>query len=179
MTMEFITLLLAIITALLLMPHINRFVKLARVKVKNYDSDISKNKKEIERIEDRVKSLDKSIQDLIILQGSLSKGFEDTPLDLTGGKKLEVKNLEGVVDEMMDAGKVWQNDLEDKDMFQPLDKFKKKRKKHKFKKPTPDEIKQILKESNIPMNEKEYDKVYKRLYAKKYYTYVIKRKKKK
>ena len=62
-------------------------------------------------------------------------------------------------------------------MFQPLDKFKKKRKKHKFKKPTPDEIKQILKESNIPMNEKEYDKVYKRLYARKYYTYVIKRKK--
>ena len=168
MTMEFITLLLAIITALLLMPHINRFVKLARIKVKNYDSDISKNKKEIQRIEDRVKSLDKSIQDLIILQGSLSKGFEDTPLDLTGGKNLEEK-----------ATGVWQDDLEDKDMFQPLDKFKKKRKKHKFKKPTPDEIKQILKESNIPMNEKEYDKEYKRLYAKKNYTYVIKRKKKK
>ena len=164
--MEFITLLLAIITALLLMPHINRFVKLARIKVSNYDSDISKNKKEIERIEDRIKTLDKSIQDLIILQGGLSKGFEDTPLDVTGGKKLEEK-----------ATGVWQNDLEDKDMFQPLDKFKKKRKKHKFKKPTPDEIKQILKESNIPMNEKEYDKVYKRLYARKYYTYVIKRKK--
>ena len=69
MTMEIITILLAIITAILLTPFIIKFVKLTKTKVSNYDADIEECYHIGKDNKVKIDVLEKTIQDLIILQG--------------------------------------------------------------------------------------------------------------
>ena len=238
--MEIITILLAIITALLLTPYIIKLVKLTKHKVKNYDSDIEECYQIGKDNRAKLISLEKTIQDLIILQGKETEknGLNTSKVDkvakdvydfIVDAKEEQEKIIEkhntlqirfdAVADDVYNAifmgtefvrekltpkstkdasldnyCKTKKGTLEDKDMFQPLDKFKKKRRDYEktpFVKPNRETIESYMpvkfqrgkgtskKAQEKNLNEvrksagykKEYNKIYATIYAKRYYQY--------
>ncbi len=175
LTMDYITLLLAITTALLLVPYIKKFFKLAESRLKTeeeYDKHIKKLLSEQTLQLHKIKSLDKAIQDILVLLGT-----ENAETSLIEPQPKE--------------------DESEIDWYSPLHLYKgkksksKKRKitKRQFQKPT---RKQVLKQMGISeeqarINKKKnpesfdraYNNEYKRLYSAKYYIYVTKRKNRK
>ncbi len=237
--MEFITILLGIITALLLLPYIIKMIEITKHKVKNYDADIEACYHIGKDNKAKVISLEKTIQDLIILQGKETEknGLNTNKVDkvakdvyefIVDAKEEQSKIIEkqnkisksveqlendfynsGIFNELVstrvtpkstkDASfdnycKTFKGTLYDKDMFQPLDKFKKERRDYEktpFEKPTRETIESYMpvkfqrgkgyskKAQEKSLNEvrksagykKEYNKIYATIYAKRYYQY--------
>jgi len=245
--MEIITILLAIITAILLTPFIIKFVKLTKTKVSNYDADIEECYHIGKDNKVKIDVLEKTIQDLIILQGKeternglnndkedkLAKDVYEFILDAKEeqDKMMEItdvmmerhtiltKRLDAVADDVYNAifmGTEFVRDkltpkstkdasfdnycettkgtLEDKDMFQPLEKFKNQKREYEptpFEKPTREDV-----ESKMPVKwqnrgykkgggqerslnarrktakyKKEFRRIYGKLYGQRYYQY--------
>jgi hypothetical protein len=142
--MEFITLLLLLILVIVLVPYIEKMINIVKFKVRNFDLDIDEIKKKIKEIE-------KTIDDLIVLQKNLGNSCN-----------------------------IVYGTLEDEDMFKPLDVFKNTKRdynKTPFLKPTKNEVEEIM-QPNLIKNinsfeyQNEYEKLYKKIYQKRYYEYM-------
>ena len=164
--MDMLTILLAVIVVLLIMPYVYRIIKA----LNSYDTI----RKEQEGINAKIKSIEKSIEDIILLQGTQkiqSEMIVSKPKPPKTPKPIKKKV---VVDEK-------------KDWFEPLKGYKKGsrvNKSRKFRKPTNKEVWKYMglseREAEQIAHTKEYqrdfDKYYKKIYYQRYYKYVTKRK---